>query len=110
MGLYDRCITRGIPNSMMPAGYGSRYEIVQAPDSVAIRYEMTHDARVIPLDRRPHISSSLQQYLGDARGWWEGDTLVVETTNFRPETAPQRASEHVKMIERFTRTAADSVE
>jgi hypothetical protein len=119
MGLYDRCITRGIPNSMMPAGYGSRYEIVQAPDSVAIRYEMIHEARVIPLDRRPpsgttkgrpHVASSLKQYLGDARGWWEGDTLVVETTNFRPETAPQRSSENVKMIERFKRTAADTVE
>ena len=110
MGLYDRCITRGIPNSMMPAGYGSRYEIVQAPDSVAIRYEMIHEARVIPLDRRPHIASSVRQYLGDARGWWDGDTLVVETTNFRAETAPQRASENVKMIERFTRTGPDSVE
>ena len=110
MGLYDRCITRGIPNSMMPAGYGSRYEIVQAPDTVAIRYEMIHEARVIPLDRRPHIPGSLKQYLGDARGWWDGDTLVVETTNFRAETAPQRSSENVKMIERFTRTSADSVE
>jgi len=110
MGLYDRCITRGIPSSMMPAGYGSRYEIVQAPDAVAIRYEMIHEARVIPLDRRPHVASSLKQYLGDARGWWEGDTLVVETTNFRAETAPQRSSENVKMIERFTRTSADTVE
>jgi hypothetical protein len=119
MGLYDRCVTRGIPNSMMPAGYGSRYEIVQAPDSVAIHYEMIHEARVIPLDRRPpsgttkgrpHIAGSLKQYLGDARGWWEGDTLVVETTNFRAETAPQRSSENVKMIERFTRTGANTVE
>jgi hypothetical protein len=110
MGLYDRCITRGIPNSMMPAGYGSRYEIVQAPDTVAIRYEMIHEARVIPLDRRPHVASSLKQYLGDARGYWDGDTLVVETTNFRAETAPQRASENVKMIERFKRTSADTVE
>ena len=110
MGLYDRCITRGIPNSMMPAGYGSRYEIVQSPDTVAIRYEMIHEARVIPLDRRPHIAGSLKQYLGDARGWWDGDTLVVETTNFRGETAPQRSSENVKMIERFKRTAADAVE
>jgi hypothetical protein len=110
MGLYDRCITRGIPNSMMPAGYGSRYEIVQSPDSVAIRYEMIHEARVIPLDRRPHLSNDLKQYLGDARGWWEGDTLVVETTNFRAETAPQRGSENVRMIERFERTSADSVE
>ena len=110
MGLYDRCITRGIPNSMMPAGYGSRYEIVQSPDTVAIRYEMIHEARVIPLDRRPHIASSLKQYLGDARGYWDGDTLVVETTNFRAETAPQRSSENVKMIERFTRTSANTVE
>jgi hypothetical protein len=110
MGLYDRCITRGIPSSMMPAGYGSRYEIVQAPDSVAIRYEMIHETRVIPLDRRPHVDASLRQYLGDARGWWDGDTLVVETTNFRGETAPQRASERVTMVERFSRSAADVVE
>jgi hypothetical protein len=110
MGLYDRCITRGIPASMMPAGYGSRYEIVQAPDSVAIRYEMIHEARVIPLDRRAHIARSVEQYLGDARGWWDGDTLVVETTNFRGDSAPQRASAAVKMIERFARTAADTVE
>jgi hypothetical protein len=110
MGLYDRCITRGIPSSMMPAGYGSRYEIVQSPDTVAIRYEMIHEARVIPLDRRAHIASGLKQYLGDARGYWEGDTLVIETTNFRAETAPQRSSENVKMIERFKRTSANSVE
>jgi hypothetical protein len=110
MGLYDRCITRGIPASMMPAGYGSRYEIVQAPDSVAIRYEMIHEARVIPLDRRPHVAGNLQQYLGDARAHWDGDALVVETTNFRADSAPQRASAAVKMVERFERTAADSVE
>jgi hypothetical protein len=94
----------------MPAGYGSRYEIVQSPDSVAIRYEMIHETRVVPLDRRPHVASDLKQYLGDARGWWDGDTLVVETTNFRGDTAPQRSSESVKMIERFKRTAPDSVE
>jgi len=110
MGLYDRCITRGLPSSMMPAGYGSRYEIVQSPDSVAIRYEMIHEARAIPLDRRPHVDQSLRQYLGDARGWWDGDTLVVETTNFRAESAPQRASEHVRMVERFTRTSDKTVE
>jgi len=110
MGLYDRCITRGIPASMMPAGYGSRYEIVQSPDSVAIRYEMIHEARIIPLDRRPHLASSVRQYLGDPRGWWEGDTLVVETTNFRPDSAPQRGTESVTMTERFRRTAADTVE
>jgi hypothetical protein len=110
MGLYDRCITRGLPSSMMPAGYGSRYEIVQAPDSVAIRYEMIHETRVVPLDRRPHVAQDVKQYLGDARGRWDGDTLVVETTNFRADSAPQRSSETVTMIERFRRTGPDSVE
>ena len=109
MGLYDRCITRGIPNSMMPAGYGSRYDLTQSPDSVVIRYEMIHEARVIPLDvSRP--APGQRKFLGDARGWWEGDTLVVETTNFRPETAPQGASEQVKMIERFIPISATELD
>ena len=110
MGLYDRCITRGIPASMMPAGYGSRYEIVQSPDHVAIRYEMVHETRVIPFDRRPAVSASIRQYLGDARAWWEGDSLVVETRNFPAETAPQRGSERVVMTERFTAVSKDLVE
>jgi hypothetical protein len=101
MGLYDRCITRGIPASMMPAGYGSRYDITQSPDSVAIRYEMIHETRVIPLNV-PASPRGPRKYLGDARGWWEGDTLVVETTNFRGEAAPQGASQGVTMTERFT--------
>jgi hypothetical protein len=110
MGLYDRCITRGIPASMMPAGYGSRYDITQSPDSVVIRYEMIHEARVIPLDRRDRSTQGARKYMGDARGWWEGDTLVVETTNFLPETAPQGATEQVKMVERFTPSSPDTVE
>jgi hypothetical protein len=116
MGLYDRCITRGIPNSMMPAGYGSRYDITQSPDSVVIRYEMIHEARVIPLDSRAESREHLRatqgprKYLGDARAWWDGDTLVVETTNFRPETAPQGASEHVKMTERFIPVSATELD
>src|SRR5688500_107660 len=110
MGLYDRCITRGIPASMMPAGYGSRYEIVQSPDSVAIRYEMIHETRVIPFDRRPVVSAGIRQYLGDARARWEGDTLVIETRNFPAETAPQRASDRVVMTERFTAVSKDVVE
>jgi hypothetical protein len=124
MGLYDRCITRGIPNSMMPAGYGSRYDITQSPDSVVIRYEMIHEARVIPLDPstssgspraelrsdgRPRATGP-RKFLGDARGWWEGATLVVETSNFLPETAPQGATEHVVMTERFTAVAPNVVE
>src|SRR5262245_25141727 len=114
MGLYDRCITRGIPNSMMPAGYGSRYDITQSPDSVVIRYEMIHEARVIPLDPSRGDSHAgakgPRKYLGDARGWWEGNTLVVETSNFLPETAPQGATENVVMTERFTAVSPNVVE
>jgi hypothetical protein len=124
MGLYDRCITRGIPNSMMPAGYGSRYDITQSPDSVVIRYEMIHEARVIPVDPStgsgsPRAesrgdgrarASGPRKFLGDARGWWEGNTLVVETSNFLPETAPQGATENVVMTERFTAVSPKVVE
>jgi hypothetical protein len=110
MGLYDRCITRGIPASMMPAGYGSYYEIVQSPDSVAIRYEMIHETRVVPFDNHPRVSSTIRQFLGDARAWWEGDTLVVETRNFPAETAPQRGSTRVTMTEKFTRVSPALVE
>ncbi len=110
MGLYDRCITRGIPASMMPAGYGSYYRIVQSPDSVAISYEMIHETRVVPLDTRPRVSPAIKQYLGDARARWDGDTLVVETRNFPQETAPQRGSIKVAMTERFTAIAPDVVE
>src|SRR6516165_6303573 len=79
--LYVRCITRGLPGSMMPAIYGNSYQVVQGPGYVAIRYEMVHETRLIPLDNRPHVSEKLQTYMGDPRGHWEGDTLVVETTN-----------------------------
>jgi hypothetical protein len=95
---------------MMPAGYGSRYDITQSPDSVAIRYEMIHETRIIPLGTPAAAATGAAKYLGDARGWWDGDTLVVETTNFRPETAPQGATEQVRMIERFRATAKDTVE
>jgi hypothetical protein len=104
MGLYDRCITRGIPNSMMPAGYGSNYEIAQGQGYAAIRYEMIHETRVIPLDstdRRPHVSKNIRLDLGDARGHWDGDTLVVETTNFTSRSAYRGASDDLKMTERF---------
>ena len=75
--LYDRCITRGLPGSMMPAIYGNSYEIVQGPGFVAIQYEMVNELRVIPLDGRPHVGSAIRHYMGDARGHFEGDTLVV---------------------------------
>ena len=108
--LYDRCITRGLPGSMMPAIYGNSYQILQAPGYVAIRYEMVHETRVIPLDNRPHLASRIRSYMGDARGHWEGDTLVVETTNFRDESAYRGANAAtLRLTERFTRVASDKV-
>jgi hypothetical protein len=103
---YDRCITRGLPGSMMPAIYGNAYQIMQTPDSVVIRYEMIHETRVIPLDGRPHVSKAIRGYLGDARGHWEGNTLVVETTNFTNRTHfgynNRYNSESFTLTERFT--------
>ena len=94
----------------MPAIYGNSYEISQAPGIVAIRYEMIHETRLIPLDARPHVKSGIQTYMGDARGHFEGNTLVVETTNFKPASAYRGASEHLKLVERFTPKAARTVE
>ncbi len=99
--LYVRCITRGVPGSMMPAIYGNSYQIVQGPGWVAIRYEMVHEVRMIPLDGRPHVSANVHSYMGDARGHWEGDTLVVETANYLEKSAYGGASEHLKTTERF---------
>jgi hypothetical protein len=109
LGLYDRCITRGLPGSMMPAGYGSTYEIAQGPGYAAIRYEMVHEARVIPLDGRPHVGRSIRLDLGDPRGRWDGNTLVVETTNFTDRSAPFGASEDLRMVERFTPVSPEIV-
>ena len=109
--LYDRCITRGIPNSMMPTNYGNSYRIVQAPGVVAITYEMIHETRIIPLDNRAPVGGAIQQYMGDARGRWDGDTLVVETRNLRPDLVYRDANRAtLKLTERFRRTAADKVE
>jgi hypothetical protein len=108
--LYDRCITRGLPNSGMPTIYGNSSEIVQAPGVVVIRYEMIHEARVIPLDGRAHIGKSISQDMGDSRGRWEGDTLVVETTNFKERSVFRNANpDTLKLTERFTRIAPDKV-
>jgi hypothetical protein len=108
--LYDRCITRGVPGSMMPAIYGNSYQIQQSPGYVTITYEMIHDTRVIPLDGRPHLASSMRQYLGDARGRWEGHTLVIETTNFNDKVPYRGSSEHLRLIERFTPLGPDTLE
>jgi hypothetical protein len=108
--LYDRCITRGLPGSMMPAIYGNSYEIVQGPGYVAIWYEMVNELRVIPLDGRPHVASTMRSYMGDARGHFEGDTLVIETTNFTDKVPYRGSSEHLKLTERFTMRAPGIVE
>ncbi|HZM97485.1 MAG TPA: hypothetical protein VFB92_28895 [Vicinamibacterales bacterium] len=108
--LYDRCITRGLPGSMMPAIYGNQYQIVQAPGYVAILYEMIHETRVIPLDGRATINKSITQDMGDARGHWEGDTLVVTTRNFKERSVYRNANpETLTLTERFQRIAPDKV-
>jgi hypothetical protein len=108
--LYDRCITRGMPGSMMPVIYGNSYQIVQAPGVVAIRYEMVHETRVIQIGPKPHLGNAIRSYMGDPRGYWDGDTLVIETTNFKEGTAYRNANAStVKIIERFRRTAPDKV-
>jgi hypothetical protein len=109
--LYDRCISRGLPGSMMPAIYGSSYQIVQGPGYVAIIYEMIHETRVIPLDGRPHLGSSIRSYMGDARGHWEGNTLVVETTRFKDQIAYRGANgQTLRLVERFKAVGPTSVE
>jgi hypothetical protein len=105
---YDRCITRGFPGSMMPAIYGNAYDITQAPGLVAIRYEMIHETRVIRLDDSPR--TGLRTHMGEARGHWEGNTLVVETTNFDPRTAYQNASPKLVMVERYRPVSSDKIE
>ena len=95
----------------MPAIYGSSYEIVQGPDCVAIIYEMIHETRVIPLDGRPHVGKGIASYMGDARGHWEGDTLVVETTNFKDQIAYRNANgATLRLVERFTPVGPSTVE
>jgi len=96
---------------MIPGVYGNSYRILQGPGWVGIIYEMVHEARVIRLDGRPHIGKAIRLDMGDARGRWEGDTLIVETTNFRARSAYRNANpDTLRLVERFTRAAADRIE
>jgi hypothetical protein len=108
--MYDRCITRGLPHVIFPTIYNNTSQIVQGPGYVAIRYEMIHDARVIPIDGGPHIPPTMRQYFGDSRGRWEGDTLVVDVTNFPTTMINYRgATGDMRLTERFRRVSADTV-
>jgi len=112
--LWDRCITRGLAGSWLPVVYGNGTRIMQTADTVIIAHEMVHEARVIPLDGRPHVGSGLRQMMGDSRGHWEGNTLVIETTNFTDRIAANgggvRFSEAMKTTERITRIDPQMVE
>jgi len=105
--LWERCITRGVPTVMLPQVYNGNYQIVQTPTHVVILAEMIHDARIIPLDGRPHPPSHVREWMGDSVGHWEGDTLVVETTNFTDKFSYRGSSEHMRLVERFSRSAPD---
>ncbi len=108
--LAERCIA--VPNTgppMMPANYNANYQIVQAPGYVALLSEQIHDVRIIPTDGRPHLPQDLRQLLGDSRGRWDGNTLIVETTTFTDRTSFRGSGEHMHLTERFTRTGADTM-
>ena len=119
--LWERCITRGgMPNAMLPRAYNNNAQIVQAPGYVVIVLEQIHEARIIPLDGRPHVPSRIRQYLGDSRGRWDGDTLVVETqfvadnvTGLQPWanfSSSSGSGDRMRIVERFRRTDAKTIE
>lgn len=119
--MFARCITRGVLGSMLPVIYGNGTDIVQAPGVVVIRTEMIHEARIIPIDPtdhpRPHLPAAIRTYMGDPRGHWEGDTLVVETTNFiggrlgiGDNGEGLKYSDDLRLVERFTRTSENAIQ
>ena len=113
--LWGRCITKGLIGSMLPGNlYNKGNQIVQAPGYFVIRNEMVHETRVIPLNGRPHLGKDVRTYMGDGRGHWEGNTLVVETTNFLKDIGMNGINQalltdKLRIVERFTRTAADEL-
>jgi hypothetical protein len=118
---WERCITRGVPAGMFPAGYNNAYRFIQTPGLVVIVLEMIHQSRIIPIDGRPHLGARLTQWDGDSRGHWEGNTLVVDTTNYNDKGSiatsaatgrirgiPQSEALHV--VERFTPVDANTID
>jgi len=119
---WERCITRGLPVSMLPRNYNNGIEILQAPGYAVITLEMAHETRIIPTDGRPPLDSAIKQWLGESRGHWEGNTLVVVTTNFNGLTSmtnpgvpgsprnPTPTTENMRIIERLMRTGDDTID
>jgi hypothetical protein len=107
-----RCITPGVPRigGRWGAGNDGYYEIMQSRGYVIFFMEAFHDARIIPLDGRPHLPSEIRSWNGDSRGRWEGKTLMVDTTNFSPKSSFMGSAENLHLVERFTRLAADTLE
>jgi hypothetical protein len=107
LGPYDRCISRGLLASMLPTGYNMGTQIFQFPGYVVINNEMIHETRVIPLDGRPPIDSKIKSWMGDSRGHWEGDTLVIDTTNFSPRSDFMGSHDTLHLTERLTRVGPE---
>src|SRR4030095_7493202 len=107
---FERCITRGMPGAMSPTAYNNNYRITQSPGYVAIQIEMLGGARVIPTDGRPHVNQSIRQWMGNSVARWEGDTLVVDTTNFTDKVLYRGAAENLHLVERFTRVAPGQID
>jgi hypothetical protein len=121
---WERCITRGVPGGMLPAGYSNSYRIIQNEEYVAIVYEMVHEPRIIPLGGRPHVDPHIRLWNGDSRGHWDGDTLVVDVTNYRAADVGTLAtsisttatlkgipqSEAMHVVERFTRIDNETIQ
>jgi len=106
--LSERCITFGAPR--IQAAYNSYFQIFQTRDTVAILMETIHDARIIPLDGRPHIGQNIRQWLGDSVGHWEGDTLVVDTANYSPKSDFRGSHQNLHVVERFTRVSPNRID
>lgn len=118
--VWDRCITRGVPGSMLPAGYNNAYRIIQTPDTITIVYEMIHDVRVIPLQKSAHLSPKIKLWMGDSVARWEGESLLIETKNFNDRGMIANSSaggrlkgipvtENLTVVERFTRVNEDTI-
>jgi hypothetical protein len=118
--LWERCITRGgLPNAMLPRAYNNNVQILQAPGYVVMLVEQIHEFRIIPLDGRPHVSPQIRQWMGDSRGRWEGNTLVVDTTNLDKKVSALQpwaefdstsgSGETLHLVERFTRVDAETI-